>query len=73
MKRCPAYTESLSRLPASSSHGGIEMAVRIAKTFSHTNPTPRALQQRFGMSRATAYRWVAAFKNANPIPEAFAP
>ena len=67
MNRKPTY---LAALPSSSiSHANIEMAVRIARTYSRTNPTPRAMQERFGMSRATAYRWAAAFKNAQPFPQ----
>ena len=73
MKRNAAYRESLNLLPSLTAHSGIDLAVRVARAFSHSNPTPRALQQRFGMSRATAYRWAAAFKNAQPFSEASAP
>lgn len=47
-----------------SSHHGIHLAMRIALTYLARNPTAEELQSKFGMSRATAYRWVAAMRDA---------
>lgn len=35
----------------------IEIAVRLARAFPDRPPTLDFLQQQFGMSRSTAYRW----------------
>lgn len=43
---------------------------QIFVAFPDRNPTPPELQNRFGMSRATAYRWRAAIVNARPEPKA---
>jgi len=40
------------------------VAAQIATVYSHRLPTAQELQDRFGMSRATAYRWVGAFEQA---------
>lgn len=48
----------------SSAHYGIHLAMRIALAYAGRNPTAVELQQRFGMSRATAYRCIAAMKEA---------
>lgn len=41
-----------------------EFAMRIALAYPHRAPEPNELRERYGMSRATAFRWVRAFKNA---------
>lgn len=46
----------------------IELAFRVAVKYAHRLPTPDELIAEFGMSRATAYRWVRAMKNARGIP-----
>lgn len=53
----------LSNLPPSpsSTHLLMQTAIRIATRYTKT-PLPEELQRDFGMSRATAYRWVAAFR-----------
>lgn len=41
------------------------IAVRLADAYPPpTIPTVEQLRDRFGMSRATAYRWRASFKHA---------
>ena len=39
-------------------------ACRIAKRYTHRLPTVEELRRDFGMSRATAYRWLSAMKQA---------
>lgn len=48
----------------------IGMALRVCQAFPARPPTAGELQQRFGMSRATAYRWRRAFLNARPPRQA---
>lgn len=40
------------------------LAFRIAAAFPHSIPTVVQLRDHFGMSRATAYRWIAAMKSS---------
>ena len=40
------------------------VAVRIARRYTHRTPTVADLREQFGMSRATAYRWIAALRDA---------
>jgi predicted DNA-binding transcriptional regulator YafY len=61
--RRASYTTAL-RAPARKVHAHMLVAVRIATAFTHRLPTVQELQDRFGMSRATAYRWVSALKQA---------
>lgn len=42
----------------------IFVAARIAKRYSRRLPTIQELRDDFGMSRATAYRWLAALRSA---------
>lgn len=43
------------------------MAFRIAAAFPHGTPSVAQLRDHFGMSRATAYRWIAAIKSARGV------
>src|SRR5690606_18040559 len=40
------------------------IALRIVGKWPRRNPTPRELMDEFGMSRATAYRWLGAIGDA---------
>lgn len=42
----------------------IFMAVRIARVYRDRVPSPKQLMADYGMSRATAYRWIAALRGA---------
>lgn len=64
MNRKPFYTAQLHRPPNSTVHVGILMAIRIADAYRDRLPTVQQLQDRFGMSRATAYRWLASLRGA---------
>lgn len=47
---------------------GLQVAIAIADQYQNRIPSVSELRERFGMSRATAYRWVAAFKIARGVP-----
>lgn len=42
----------------------VEQAFRIAAKFAHRTPKWTELRDEYGMSRATAYRWVKSIKAA---------
>lgn len=46
----------------------IEFACRLAVRFGRTIPTVEQLQHEFGMHRATAYRWLRAWRAAVGAP-----
>lgn len=50
--------------PPSCVAGSVFTAMKIALKYTHTMPTVQQLRADHGMSRATAYRWLAAFKAA---------
>lgn len=50
--------------PPNTTSTSILTACRIAKRYSHRLPTVQELRQDFGMSRATAFRWLSALKQA---------
>lgn len=50
--------------PAGCAHAGIYIAIRIARKYTHRVPTIAELRNDFGMSRATAFRWRAALRQA---------
>ena len=60
----PSYT---GRIPATGGSVFIATACRIATAFPDRLPKPRELRERFGMSRATAYRWIAAMRDARGL------
>ena len=59
----PQYTLDAGECPNSANITTLT-AVRIAMRYVTRNPTVKELREGFGMSRATAYRWIAAFKVA---------
>lgn len=49
--------------------GGIPfIAVRIVDKYQHRLPTRDELMNEWGMSRATACRWIRAIKDARGLP-----
>lgn len=42
----------------------IELGIRILEAFPKRCPSAKELQQRFGISKATAHRWASAIKAA---------
>ena len=59
--KSPSY---LTRAPAPQGNATLCTAMRLAVHYQHRTPLAAELQSEFGMSRATAYRWVQAFKAA---------
>ena len=53
--------------PYNSASGSVFVACRIAMKYAHRIPTPQELMAELGMTRATAYRWVRAFKDARGV------
>lgn len=58
------YTDSAGRPPTTTASGLIFTAAQIAIRYASRVPSAAELQSVHGMSRATAYRWVAAFRLA---------
>ncbi len=46
----------------------LSVACRLADRYRHRLPLVAELQEQFGMSRATAYRWRAALAEARGLP-----
>lgn len=63
MSRYPNYYAAEQHRPSSASVA-LFSAIQLAIRFVHRTPTVRDLREDFGMSRATAYRWLAAIKAA---------
>jgi len=60
----PSFRTDAGIPPHASVHQGILVACQIALRYTHGEPTCRALMEEFNMSRATAYRWIAALRMA---------
>lgn len=45
-----------------------QVAFRIAQAWPDTIPSVDTMMAEFRMSRATAYRWIAALKEARGLP-----
>lgn len=50
--------------PCGAVNGGILTAFRLARRYTHRVPAVSELMEDYGMSRATAYRWIAAMRMA---------
>lgn len=59
--RAGSYRDTLQPVPHTSLPTTAVLALRIAKRFNGKRPTVQQLRDAFGMSRATAFRWVAAW------------
>jgi hypothetical protein len=46
----------------------VSTAFQIARDFAGSSPTVQALRERYGMSRATAFRYVRAWRAVHPAP-----
>lgn len=62
--RQPNYTEQMPGPSRNTVNGSILIACSIARRYSRRLPTVKELQEQFGMSRATAYRWIHALKES---------
>lgn len=69
-KKNPCYTNEIARLHADTSVNKRQIvALRIARMYRH-KPTKEALMRDFGMSKATANRWRAAWDYVASEPAA---
>lgn len=50
--------------PRTSTVASASLAFRLAAAYPHRVPTPQELIDKWGMHRATAYRWVRTMKDA---------
>lgn len=49
-------------------NSALVMAIRVSDRYGGSIPTSNELIRDFGMHRATAFRWIRAFKDARGIP-----
>lgn len=57
------YTLNVGLPPPSSQCISITLALRVVRRYRDKAPTTAQLMADFDMSRATAYRWIAALKD----------
>ncbi len=62
----PGFMDGLGG-PRTSVIAGAELAFRLADAYPHRIPTAQELMDRWGMHRATAYRWVRTMKSARGL------
>lgn len=62
--RQPNYTMERPRPSKNTVNASIMVACSIACRYSRRLPTVKELQEQFGMSRATAYRWIHALRES---------
>lgn len=67
VRRRPHYTTELHRPVSETAGVAARIAYEILSVYGKRVPRWQDLQDRFGMSRATAYRWVRAIKNVRGI------
>lgn len=63
-RRTVAYSSGAGYPNANSAAPTMFTAACIAIAYRDRTPVARSLQEHYGMSRSSAYRWVAAFKAA---------
>lgn len=66
-KKAQPYTIEARSLCNGNGHFMIEQAIRISIAFRDREPKVHELRERFGMSRATAYRWRRAWRLAHGL------
>lgn len=59
--RAKTYRATLPPTHVIATPSTVVLSLRIAKRFNGKRPTVQQLRDAFGMSRATAFRWVAAW------------
>lgn len=59
------YRETLPPMTGTTTPSTVVLALQIAKRFGGKKPTVDQLRTVFGMSRATAFRWRAAWDYVN--------
>lgn len=64
LKHSARYTSEISGVGSRSEKVSLRVAMQLIVLFPHRNPTVQELQDKFGMSRATAFRWRAALIEA---------
>lgn len=68
MSAKPSYTIGARSMPTGYASATVEIAMRVALAYVHRTPSVEELRERFGMSRPTAYRWIAAIRAAKGEP-----
>ncbi len=63
--KSPTYRGNLPPTTVASMPSTTVLALQIAKRFGGKKPAVQQLRDTFGMSRATAFRWRAAFDYVN--------
>lgn len=63
-RRSPCYRDAMPNPAADTANQLIFTAQCIALKYSRRTPSVADLQAGYGMSKATAYRWIAALKAA---------
>lgn len=65
--KAPTYRRSLPPTTVATIPSTTVLALQIAKRFGGKKPTVQQLRDAFGMSRATAFRWRAAWDYVNGV------
>ena len=67
VRRRPSYTADLHRPDCNTAAVTARIAYEILSVYGARVPRWQDLQDRFGMSRPTAYRWVRAIKEVRGV------